>query len=272
MTPARSFWRVVAGLGAAWLISVGFAHLAIGADEPEPGIPWAQQTSGATFLSATTRAQQDDLTVNPGMLWVEKGAELWSKPEGRSGKSCADCHGEPEKLRGVAARYPVWDGKVMRLHSIETRIQECRADRQAASPLRADAQDLLALSALVNHQSRGMPMTPAIDGPARPSFDAGRALYYRRFGQLNLSCAQCHEQNWGRKLHTETVSQGQSNGYPLYRLEWQTLGSLHRRLRSCFNSVRSVPPPHGSAEHLQLELYLAWRARGLPIETPAIRR
>ena len=68
------------------------------------------------------------------------------------------------------------------------------------------------------------------------------------------------------------MSQGQSNGYPLYRLEWQTMGSLYRRLRSCFNSVRSVPPVHGTDEHLALELYLAWRAKGLPIETPAVRR
>ena len=115
-------------------------------------------------------------------------------------------------------------------------------------------------------------MTPVIDGPARAGFEAGRALYNSRVGQLNLSCAQCHEQNWGRRLRTETVSQGHGNGYPLYRLEWQTMGSLHRRLRSCFNSVRSVPPAHGSPEHLTLELYLAWRAKGLEIETPAVRR
>jgi sulfur-oxidizing protein SoxA len=128
------------------------------------------------------------------------------------------------------------------------------------------------LSALVNHQSRGLAMSPVIDGPARAAFDAGRRLYEQRAGQLNLSCRHCHEFNWGLKLRTETVSQGQSNGYPLYRLEWQTLGSLYRRLVSCFVSMRSTPPLHGSEEHLQLELYLAWRAKGLPVEAPAIRR
>ena len=37
-------------------------------------------------------------------------------------------------------------------------------------------------------------------------------------------------------------------------------------------AVRAEPPPHGSDDHLALELYLAWRANGLAIETPAIRR
>lgn len=260
-------------LAGAWLLPAAFClAIAASAQEPAPGIPWAQQRSGASFLSQTTREQQEDLTVNPGMLWVEKGQELWNAPAGNSGKSCASCHGEPGKLAGVAARYPAWDAKAGRLHSIETRIQNCRLEQQKAPALAPESEGLLALSALVSHQSRGQPMAVRIDGPARARFEAGRRLYLTRVGQLNLSCAQCHEQNWGRRLRTETVSQGQANGYPAYRLEWQTLGSLWRRLRGCFNSVRSVPPAHGSQEHLDLELYLAWRAKGLPVETPAVRR
>ena len=272
----RDFWRATVCVGLGWLavtgVVSGWARLAGAQQAPPSGIPTAQRKSGSTFLSKDTLAQQEDLAVNPGMLWVEKGAELWDKVEGTAGKACASCHGAPDKLSGVSARYPLWDTTAQRLHSIETRIQQCRIERQQAAPLAAESDGLLALSALVSHQSRGQAMAPSIDGPARASFEAGRALYYSRFGQLNLSCAQCHEQNWGRRLKTETVSQGQSNGYPLYRLEWQTMGSLHRRLRSCFNSVRSVPPVHGSVEHLALELFLAWRATGLPIETPAIRR
>lgn len=260
--------------GLRWLLPVACCLVTGGAaaQEPAPGIPWAQQRSGATFLSKATREQQEDLTVNPGMLWVEKGQELWAAPVGTSAKSCASCHGEPGKLAGVAARYPAWDEKAKRLHSVETRIQSCRTEHQKAAALAPESEALLALYALVAHQSRGKPMAVGIDGPARASFEAGRTLYNSRVGQLNLSCTQCHEQIWGQRLRTETVSQGQSNGYPAYRLEWQTLGSLWRRLRGCFNSVRSVPPAHGSEDHLNLELYLAWRAKGLAVETPAVRR
>jgi L-cysteine S-thiosulfotransferase len=268
--PARAL-LLVAGLA---VLSLGLAAFwpMRGADEPARGIPLYDRHSGRDFLSAAAREEQDDLTRNPGMLWVDRGAELWRKPEGAEARSCASCHGEPSSLRGVAARYPVWDAKVSRLLTLEGRIQQCRAERQRGQPLAIESQDLLALTVLAAHQSRGLPVHVSIDGPARRLFDAGQALYYTRQGQLNLSCAQCHEQNWGKKLRAETLSQGQSNGYPTYRLEWQTLGSLYRRLRSCYAGVRAEPPPYNSPEHLGLELYLAWRAEGLPIEAPALRR
>ena len=232
----------------------------------------ADLRSGKEFVSPETRAQQEDLTVNPGMLWVEQGGKLWQEAAGAQGKSCASCHGEASGMAGVAARYPAYDAKAQRLLNLEGRIQQCRAERQQASPLAYESQPLLALTALVAHQSRGMPLGVAIDGPARPFFDAGRTLYYEQQGQLDLSCAQCHEQSWGKRLRAERISQGQPNGFPAYRLEWQTLGSLHRRLRACYQGVRAEPPVGGSPELVNLELYLAWRAQGLPIETPAVRR
>ena len=122
------------------------------------------------------------------------------------------------------------------------------------------------------HQSRGLPVERPVDGPARPSSRPARALYGEQQGQLDLACAQCHDQSWGKRLRAERLSQGHSNGFPAYRLEWQTLGSLHRRLRACFQGVRAEPPVAGSPDLVALELYLAWREQGLPIETPAVRR
>lgn len=93
-----------------------------------------------------------------------------------------------------------------------------------------------------------------------------------RQGQLNLACTQCHDESWGRKLRGDMISQGRPTGFPIYRLEWQSLGSLHGRLRACSLGVRAEVPNYGAPEYLALKLYLAWRARGMPIETPAIRR
>jgi L-cysteine S-thiosulfotransferase len=117
-----------------------------------------------------------------------------------------------------------------------------------------------------------MPMNVTVDRQNQANFERGQEFYYRRMGQMNLSCAHCHERNWGRKLLAETISQGHGNGYPAYRLEWQTTGSLHRRLRSCLYGVRAEMLPAGSPEYVDLELFLAWRAMGLPIETPGVRR
>jgi L-cysteine S-thiosulfotransferase len=259
----------LAVLGA---LALGLTPLLVAGEEPTRAIAPSDLRSGKEFVSAETQAQQDDLTVNPGMLWVEQGEKLWREAAGAAGQSCASCHGEPSRMKGVSARYPLYDAKLGRLLNLEGRIQHCRAERQKAEPLAYESQPLLALTALVAHQSRGLPMSVRVDGPARSTFETGRALYYERQGQLDLSCAQCHEDNWGKRLRAERISQGHANGFPIYRLEWQTLGSLHRRLRACYQGVRAEPPTSGAPELLALELYLAWRAQSLPIETPAVRR
>lgn len=259
-----SFCLAAIALGIASAIPVVHAQ--------DRGIPAAEIKSGKAFVSRETQAQQDDLTDNPGMLWVEQGAELWKTAAGTSGKSCASCHGAPEAMKGVAARYPQVDVKLGRLVNIETRIQNCARVHQQAPEPAYESQSLLALTALVNHQSRGLPVSVKIDGEAAPYFAQGDKLFHEKQGHLDLSCAQCHVENWGKRLRTETLSQGYANGFPAYRLEWQTLGSSHRRLRACFNGVRAEPFPAGSPEFIALELYLAWRGEGLEVETPAVRR
>jgi sulfur-oxidizing protein SoxA len=121
-------------------------------------------------------------------------------------------------------------------------------------------------------QSRGMPAEVSIDGPARATWEAGRALYFTRIGQLNLACTHCHDASWGKTLLAETISQGQPTGWPAYRLEWQHPGSLQRRLRACFYGVRAEMPAYDAPDLVALELYLAWRAQGLPLEAPGVRR
>ncbi|MGH8663343.1 MAG: sulfur oxidation c-type cytochrome SoxA, partial [Burkholderiales bacterium] len=229
--------------------------------------------SGIEFASKDVRTMQADDFANPGMLWVTRGEASWNKPAGKASKSCVDCHGHAaQSMRGVAARYPVIDPASARLVNIEGRVNLCRTRHQQAEPLPYESDELLALSAYVAHQSRGMPMQVALHSQNRRHFERGRDLYHRRIGQMNLACVHCHQRNWGKTLLAQTLSQGHGNAYPAYRLEWQTLGSLQRRLRACYYGVRAEMPAYGAEELLDLELYLAWRAHGLPIETPGVRR
>lgn len=229
--------------------------------------------SGISYAGADVRALQADDFANPGMLWVARGEKSWNALAGRNNRSCAGCHQDaPVSMKGVAARYPRIDTATGKVSNIEGRINICRERNQAADPLQYESEELLALTAYVAHQSRGMPVAVAVEAANRPHLERGRDIYSRRQGQMNLACVNCHVQNAGRKLLAETISEGHGNAYPAYRLEWQGVGSLHRRLRACYFGVRAAMPAFGSDELLDLELYLARRAAGLPLETPGVRR
>ena len=246
--------------------------LALAASAFADEIPRADRRSGSDFMSRETRAMQDDDTANPGMLWVLEGGALWTRKTGPAGRACADCHGDARvTMKGVAARHPAFDAVRGRPLNLEQRINACRIDRQGAPPLAYESRELLALAAYVARQSRGLPIEIAIDQRTQPFLEAGLAIYDRRQGQLNLACSQCHDDNWGRQLAGNVIPQAHPTGYPLYRLEWQGLGSLQRRLRNCLVGIRAEPYEYGAPELVQLELYLMWRARGMIFEAPAVR-
>ena len=229
--------------------------------------------SGYTYLLPENQRLQDDEFANPGLLWVEQGRELWHHADGAAGASCATCHSEAvESMRGVRTRYPHFDPQRGKLINLEQQINRCREAHMQAPAYPYESAALLALTTFVSFQSRGLPMAVRSDGPAAPFFEAGKVFFHQRRGQLDLACAHCHDQQAGQRLRGEVISQGQTNGFPVYRHIWQTLGSTHRMFAWCNTSVRAEPYPYGADEYVNLELFLAWRGRGLPVETPAIRR
>ena len=223
--------------------------------------------SGFDFMSPATQAMQKDDTLNPGFLWVKGG-------EQRFQTACVRCH-TAASLRGVAGRHPAFDPVLGKPLTLSARIQQCQVRHVKGPPLAAESEPLLSLEAYVANASRGLPIVsptaPGADARLAPFVQQGADLYAQRLGQLDFSCAQCHDQHAGGRLGGSTIPQGHPTGYPLYRLEWQGLGSLQRRLRHCMSGVRATPFAFGSDELTALELYLNQRAAGMPIETPAVR-
>lgn len=260
----RGAWRAwccgVALASAGWLLAC--------ASGQAPDL----RRSGFDFMSPSTQAMQRDDALNPGMLWVQDGASLWARRAGRSALACADCHGAvASNLRGVASRYPAFDVATQLPLDLGQRINQCRERQQQAGALAPESQELLSLESFVASQSRGLPFSPPADARLAPWLERGAQLFGQRMGQLDLSCAQCHTQRAGQRLGSSTIPQGHATGYPIYRLEWQGMGSLQRRIRNCMTGVRAEPFAYGAPELVALELYLAERARGLPVETPAVR-
>lgn len=261
----RCYWPAAVG-GGAVLAVLGMLATIVTAD-----IPLDRRRSTYDLMSAETKAMQDEDTANPGTLWVLDGEALWRTKTGSTARACADCHNDAaDSMQGVAARHPAFDAKRSRAVDLEERINLCRTEQQHAPPLERESKQLLALTAYVARQSRGMPIQSS-DARLAPFIAAGRDIFERRQGQLNLACAHCHDDNWGQKLAGIAMPQGHPTGYPLYRLEWQTVGSLQRRLRNCLIGMRADTYPYGAPEYLALETFLMWRARGMPMETPAVR-
>ncbi len=228
--------------------------------------------SGWGSRSKSTRALQQDDFENPGYLWVDKGEELWSKVDGKAGKSCATCHDDASvSMKGVGAAMPKWDAKLGKPLTLEQRVNVCRTDNMEAKPWKWESDQMLSMTTYVKNQSRGMPVNVQADGPMEPWVKRGKELYYTRVGQLNMSCANCHEANYGKYIRADFLSQGQSNGFPTYRLKWQKVGSLHRRFKGCMKNIRAKPYKRGSDEFVAMEIYLAQRGKGLQIESPSVR-
>jgi sulfur-oxidizing protein SoxA len=239
----------------AWIALLLLAASTLVAAEP--------RRSGYADMAPSTQRLQDDDTQNPALLWVQDGEQRFTA-------DCARCH-TTASLRDVATRYPAWDAQLGKPVTLATRINLCRQRHVKVPPLAAESDALLALEAALSRPARGLPIAPAPDARLRPWQARGEALYRQRMGQLDFSCAQCHDDQAGRRLAGSLIPQAHPTAYPIYRLEWQGMGSLQRRLRNCMAGVRAEPYAYGSDEFLALEIYLKQRAAGMPLESPGVR-
>jgi len=238
------------------------------------GHPIAEIYSGWHYRTKETRALEADSFANPGMLGVEEGEEIWNTAEGSEGKSCASCHDDAAvSMQGVGAAYPKWDADSGRPINVEGRINKCRVENMGAEPYKFDKGGQKPLTAYIKHQSLGMPVELDLAaGEMQSWWEKGKETYYLRTGQLNLSCASCHEKNHGKYIRADHLSQGNVNGFPTYRLKQNKLISLHNRFRGCIRDTRAEFPDAFSDVLMGLEVYTTWRGTGLSVETPAVRQ
>lgn len=227
--------------------------------------------SGWHFRGTETRAMQMDDFDNPGMIFVEQAEEVWNTVDGSEGKSCASCHEGPESMAGVRPVYPKYNEAAGEVRTLEMQVNDCRENRMGAEKWKYTGGEMVNMTALLASVSRGMPVNVAIDGPAQSTWEAGKELYYTRTGQLELACSNCHEDNYGNMIRADHLSQGQINGFPVYRLKNTKLNAVHARFKGCIRDTRAETYSSGSPEFIALELYVASRGNGLSVEGPSIR-
>ena len=232
----------------------------------------SEKKSGYFYAIKATQQMQDDDFNNPGMLWADIGAENWGKADGEAGKSCASCHGDASKsMANVGATYPIFDKKTKKPLVVEERINRCRTDNMKAKAWKWESDEMMGMTMHVRMQARGKPVKVDVSGPMKPFWEKGKAFFERRRGQMDMACTNCHEDYEGVLIRANLLTAGMPNGFPTYRLKWQKPGSLHRRFAGCNDTIRAKKYGRGSPEYTNLEVYVTWRANGLPVETPSVR-
>jgi len=227
--------------------------------------------SGWHYREDETRDLQRDDFDNPGMVFVDRGLDSWNKAQGKNGESCAGCHQGPETMAGLRAVTPRVDEKSGKLMTVEDYVNGCVTERMGLEAWGMTGDKMKDMLALISMQSRGMPVNVAIDGAAAPFWEQGKAMYYTQFGQLEMSCANCHEDKQGMYIRSDHLSQGQINGFPTYRLKDAGILSAQQRFVGCIRDTRAVTFKAGSDEFRALELYVASRGNGLTVEGVSVR-
>ena len=225
--------------------------------------------SGWHFRSGETQVLQMDDFENPAFVFVDQGVDLFDKVEGSEGKACASCHEDVADFAGLRPTLPRMENG--ELVTMEDLVNECRTDRMGAEPWKYSGGQMTSVTALIGLQSRGMSINVAVDGDAAPFFERGKDLYYQRVGQLDMACSNCHEDNYGVMIRADHLSQGQINGFPVYRLKNTKLNGSHSRFKGCIRDTRAETYSAGSPEFVALELYVASRGNGLSVEGPSVR-
>ena len=227
--------------------------------------------SGWHFREDETRDLQRDDFDNPAMGFADRGLDRWNAEIGANGESCASCHQGPETFKGLRAVMPRVDEKTGKLMIMEDYIQSCVTERMGLEPWKLTGDQMKDMLALISMQSRGETVNVAIDGPAQPFWEHGKELYYTRFGQLEMACANCHEDNQGKMIRADHLSQGQVNGFPTYRLKDAGMVSAQQRFVGCIRDTRAETFAAGSDELKAIELYVASRGNGLAVEGVSVR-
>lgn len=235
--------------------------------------PLKSLIQGEEFLLPAIRAQQADDFDNPAFPFVDAGEAAWGRPEKASGKSCQDCHGKGGKnaLKLAAASYPKYVPGIGQVITLQTRINLCRKDHLGAASLAGDDPQMLAMTAYLRWLSRGSPSTTDIAGPSAEVFERGSQLYQMKLGRFQISCAQCHNEKFGKKFGADILSQGHPLAYPAYKAGEGRLISLHERFRMCNRLAHAEAQPDNAPDYVALELYIGWRSKNLPITAPGVR-
>ena len=238
-----------------------------------PSTPKEDFINGVYSIDPPSRAQWEEIEEFPPYeLAVDAGQEMWETPFA-NGKTYADCFDNGGAVRG---QYPYWDAERKMVVTMELAINECR-EANGEEPLKYNRGKMADISAYMAYQSRGQTVNVVIpegDADAMAAYEDGKEFYYRKRGQLNFSCFDCHGNGSGSYVRADKLSPafGHVTGWPVYRSKWGNMGTLHRRFGGCNRQVRAASFKSQGEEYRNLEFFLSYMSNGLEYNGPSARK
>jgi L-cysteine S-thiosulfotransferase len=237
-----------------------------------PSVPLNDFVNGPYSMDADLRKQWQTIEDFPPYDFaVDKGKEMFATPF-KNGKTYGDCFAN--KGIGVRQNYPYFDTQSGEVITLELALNRCRV-ANGEPPFSYVKDDMAALTAYMAFTSRGKPFDIRIpdDPRALAAYRNGEEYFYTRRGQLNFSCASCHVQSPGDHIRTEVLAPGLGilAAMPIYRSEWNGMGTISRRFVTCNSQVRGVPLEPQDEDYRDVEYFLSYMSNGLPISGPGAR-
>ena len=253
------------------------------------------------FLAVSVPAQTTDpLAVgrqmlaedNPGELWIEKGKTLFYEKRGPKGVSLEQCDFGmgPGKLEGASTQLPRYFPDTDKVQDLESRLVTCmvqlqgfkREDviRRAISPGGSSGSDMEALALYITSRSNGMKMNVSLNHQKeREMYKAGEYLFFRRSGQTDFGCVQCHGDANKRIRLQDLIHMTSKQGvqevvstWPAYRGAHYVVRTMQWRLYDCFWQMRLPELAYASDVSIALTTYLHYQGNGAVTRVPGFKR
>jgi L-cysteine S-thiosulfotransferase len=274
----------------AILLSLGFACVS------PPGPAFAQDSETERGIERYREMIRKDPFANPGLLWVDLGESLWAEKRGPKAVTLEACDlGKgPGKLEGAYAELPKYFADAGRVMDLETRLLWCMTTLQGFAAKEIGARkfspngaagdkisDIEAIATFAANKSNGAKLATKLDtAQMQTNYALGEALFFRRQGPWDFSCASCHDEP-GKRIRLQGLPHLSKAGpdaqitmatWPAYRASQETVRTMQHRLYDCFWQMRIPAVDFGSDVTVALTTYLNVKATGGVVDVPSIKR
>jgi L-cysteine S-thiosulfotransferase len=137
-----------------------------------------------------------------------------------------------------------------------------------------------AIAAYVAYQSDGMKINPPMKHAAeKETAKLGEAMFWRRHGPMDFSCATCHAED-GKRVRLQALvnvynpedMQATMSTWPTYRVSHGVVRNMQHRMWDCHWQMRTPDIDYGSPATVALISFLTNQAKGGKLDLPGIKR